>query len=419
MIRIITVFLFSMLSFATYSQVFVGGFIKDAESFQAIPYANVILKGESKGVIADVNGEFALEVPNYDKNQVFIFTIIGYETRELTLDELMQSTDVLLKVKPEKIEEVLIKPIDVKNLINRILDSIPKNYYGPPIGQNVFSRFIIVTNNKLAALAESNYHIVNTFNRVRLPKIVSVKKARGYLDLSDIKDFNKFLGKRIKDDSLDMENLGKGLLGFTPNSKAIAEVKRTIFSPNAEKLYNLYYLGVVVKDGKVLHNVGFDQKEHLKKTLFQGNILIDTTSFAIAELYAQLSPQGIEYQKFLPLRFRMLLKLAGYNFEIRQVAIYVKYEENDKGFWSVKEGYTSFNGKVSRRNGKMVDGYIRTTFNVLNNFPRKNFYNINSKYNRIVSDIEPFKKPYFWGGVNIRAMDRDVEPLLKRLLMDN
>ncbi len=61
----------------------VRGKIVDAESGEAIPGANVLIKGTSTGTVTDLEGNFALQVP--DGNAILIVSYVGFMTEEITV----------------------------------------------------------------------------------------------------------------------------------------------------------------------------------------------------------------------------------------------------------------------------------------------------------------------------------------------
>lgn len=394
------------------SQALIGGTVLNEENNQPVPYVSVILNGTFKGTTTDTEGKFLLEIPNYNQDNKFTFKIIGYEEKTISLVELMRSDVIYLKVKEEKLNEVVVTPINAYKLINEAADKIPDNHYSIPIGQEVFYRQTLTTNNDLSIIEEGHYDILNTFNRKALPKNATVKKARGYIDLTPYKDLGKIVSKNLEDDSLDIEQSTQIILGFNPDLEALRDDKNGILGKNNDKNYVFTYAGIAIKNGVVMHMVNFDQAEGIKKTLFKGTVFIDTASLAIVEIEAKLSPEGIDFQKLIPLRFRLLMKLGGYTVEVKALSFNANYKKYGD-YWVVNNGGFNASGNISKRNKVSLNADLNNSFKVLKNYDRTQFYRKNSTYNKIPSNVNDFKDPYFWGGTETIKINSNIERQLK------
>ena len=51
---------------------------------EAIPGANVLVKGTTNGTLTDADGNYSLTVPN--RNSTLVFSFLGYQTQELSAD---------------------------------------------------------------------------------------------------------------------------------------------------------------------------------------------------------------------------------------------------------------------------------------------------------------------------------------------
>lgn len=69
-----------MLSIIGFAQVKVTGVVKGADNGQTMPGVSVSVKGTTTGVMTDVNGQFAVEVP---AGGALIFSSMGYDSQEI------------------------------------------------------------------------------------------------------------------------------------------------------------------------------------------------------------------------------------------------------------------------------------------------------------------------------------------------
>ena len=82
----------------------VKGTVKDASTGEGIPFASIQLKGTLTGTSADLDGNYAIDVP---KNGTLIFSSIGYVNQEAAV-EGRTVIDILLATDAEALEEAVI-----------------------------------------------------------------------------------------------------------------------------------------------------------------------------------------------------------------------------------------------------------------------------------------------------------------------
>ncbi len=83
----------------------VTGTITDATTGEPMPGVNIVIKGTNLGTLSDSNGNFSITVP--DVNKVLIFSFIGYNQQEISLNG-RKSVSVQLIQSIETLEEVVV-----------------------------------------------------------------------------------------------------------------------------------------------------------------------------------------------------------------------------------------------------------------------------------------------------------------------
>ena len=122
---IIIVIAFSLNIFS--QNLIISGNIKDEDTKEAVPFANVWIKGTLYGIQADINGDFTFSSPI---TGTLCISSIGYFTKEISLKKEQKDLIILLKEDVKTLEEVIIKPevSRAKVLFKRILDSKDENH---------------------------------------------------------------------------------------------------------------------------------------------------------------------------------------------------------------------------------------------------------------------------------------------------
>ena len=93
--------LFLLIS-QTFAQV--TGTVYD-ENNNTLPGVNVSIKGTTKGVVTDINGNYSIQV---QKGDVLVFQYVGYHTQEITITSLDKKYDVYLVPDVINMDEVVV-----------------------------------------------------------------------------------------------------------------------------------------------------------------------------------------------------------------------------------------------------------------------------------------------------------------------
>ena len=72
---------------------------------EAIPGASVVLKGTTRGVVTDVNGNFVFSVP--DAKSILVFSYLGYEPMEISVGT-KTTIDVMLNSKANELDNLVV-----------------------------------------------------------------------------------------------------------------------------------------------------------------------------------------------------------------------------------------------------------------------------------------------------------------------
>lgn len=94
-----------LLCSTIYAQVRISGVVTSADDNEPIPFANVVVKGTTKGVSTDVNGKYILE--NIPENAVLIFSSIGFQSLEVNLNGRFV-INVRLEMLAESLDQVMV-----------------------------------------------------------------------------------------------------------------------------------------------------------------------------------------------------------------------------------------------------------------------------------------------------------------------
>ncbi|MFD1293679.1 carboxypeptidase-like regulatory domain-containing protein [Lutibacter holmesii] len=108
----------------------IKGNVLDAQSKEPLPYTNIIIKNQNRGVISNEKGDFSLNILNISKTDSIWFQYIGYATKKITVNQLMLDSTILLDQDVYSMNEVFIlsQDIDPKKIVKNVLENKEVNY---------------------------------------------------------------------------------------------------------------------------------------------------------------------------------------------------------------------------------------------------------------------------------------------------
>ena len=128
----------------------IRGFVLDNQNQLPLPYTNIIVKSQNRGVITNEKGDFLLNISNLKETDSIWFQYIGYTTKKLTINQLTTNSTVLLKQEVYAMNEVLItnKLTDPKKIIKKVLKNKDINYASSTHKNQTFIRDRYITDIK-------------------------------------------------------------------------------------------------------------------------------------------------------------------------------------------------------------------------------------------------------------------------------
>ena len=110
-ITVLACFLFSFFAFVAWGQsTTIKGKVIDAETKEAVPFANVFFKGSNIGTVTDLDGKYVLQTTSKQYSEIQI-SYLGYKTitRKVTLGQT-QEINVKLTSDAVVLQEIEIRP---------------------------------------------------------------------------------------------------------------------------------------------------------------------------------------------------------------------------------------------------------------------------------------------------------------------
>ncbi|XOV93812.1 MAG: carboxypeptidase-like regulatory domain-containing protein [Bacteroidota bacterium] len=118
----------------------ITGTVRDVETGEKLPFANVVVEGQNTGTISNADGDFVLDVEGLEKDQLIVFTFMGYETLKIPLNKLQEMKAVELKPAIINLNELAVysRQLTAKDILDRVKENYEKNHPRVDSKQRIF-----------------------------------------------------------------------------------------------------------------------------------------------------------------------------------------------------------------------------------------------------------------------------------------
>jgi hypothetical protein len=264
------------------------------EDGKPLPYAAVQLKRITLGTLANEAGQFVLRVPAINATDSVLVSYVGYAVKTVAAAALQERpATITLQPKTINLPTQTVLALSPEELIKEAVKKLPQNLHDEPALLAAFYREArYVRDTKLTNVkggeavlaiyhtgADENNPLNNMADQVRVLRSREV----GQIDDEQAAQMLRSLP--------DLKGAPYKLLG---EDAVKYSYDRTFDFLNERqfKKYDYTLRGVVALGGGEAYEITFDQKDAVRESLFQGRVLLDRTTLAIAEVDFKLSEKG-------------------------------------------------------------------------------------------------------------------------------
>lgn len=365
--RPLTLFFLLFFGGLSFSQetVPVSGWVRNAETDEPLPYAQIALAGTTLGTVTNEDGFFRLMVPdveakrrsrdfgtglpdagcrNAGSSDSLVIMFLGFRTQRVAVDQLKgEPGEIRMEPVSLDLREVEIIALTPQEVLRRAFDSIPANYGSDSLILTAFVRTQKTVNNRLAEFTEAIVEDLKTGYSIASPRVSrSAAKITPWRESTRHQTSNipwLFKGRVTSD-----TNLVKLLGEVGANARClgcnfvrdIAEFPyETILDPADQKHSLLTMKEQSSPDGGKIYRIRFDQDDKTTKMLNQGEILIDARDFAILQITYKPSFKAFDaYEKNKFNRTWLLNNQPGWIQEMPLGETTVTYAKRG-GYWTL------------------------------------------------------------------------------------
>jgi hypothetical protein len=402
MLPVIAALLLLCFTLQAQDYVTVRGKVIDAETGNPLVFATVAVKESNVAIVTNIDGEFTLKIlpPITSKN--IEVSYLGFKNKLVAISDMREGGKnvISLESAPIPIREIIVKPTDPVDIVEKAISRIDKNYETVPNLMTSFYRETIKKNRTYVSIGEA---------------VVEIFKAPYSSDV-------RFDGARIYKGrkSSDVEKMDTVLFKLQGGPVSvlqldIAKNSQDVLSREAMQYYNYSLGGVIEIAGRPHYIIEFFQKPSVDIPLFMGSLYIEMDSYAIteAEFGFNLADKDAASEIFIrkkPLGMEVTPEIATYR---------TKYREQN-GKWHFEYSRAEVRFKVNWKR-KLFHTYYTTMSEIavtdrtdqeVIKFAGKD----KIRYTDVFSEkVTAFTDPDFWGDYNVIEPDQSIESAIKRL----
>ncbi|NJK86399.1 MAG: carboxypeptidase-like regulatory domain-containing protein [Bacteroidales bacterium] len=246
---------------------------------EPLEYTSVYLQEKKIGTITNSEGDFSLNVRDYNNLDTLCISNMGYHEIRIPVNSL-DSTLLVFKLIPQthEIKEVRVKPIDPVEIITEAIHRIPQNYDTKPSIMICFFQGIYKKDDEYISLSEALVKVLKeSYNNSRKDQI-KFEKGRNGTNVVSLRYLDFVVqGGLYNNFSLDVIKNGVNFLDIT-----------------SFDLYTYKFDNISRYRGTPVYVIGFEQKE-IDFPYYSGKIYVEKDSYAIVKVDFGVSRRGIKF----------------------------------------------------------------------------------------------------------------------------
>lgn len=241
------------------------GTIVDSEKKTPIEGAHIYLKTHPLGTTSNSIGQFQLLMPLTNIQERIHISHLNYEDMVLNIEDLETQDTFFLKSKSYELNELLVKPLDIENILEDVITSLNHNYH--PLNYKGIVKQVSSFDDIIERLLVSEI-------------LVKKKRDKSEIYLSKVNQFKK----KTSDSSVDIKSMvtASQLIGFLNLEKFLIDyknnldkfTKKTVYK-STYSTYNVYVIKLEIQLTTNKKTVIELVIEESSKALIQMNISAD------------------------------------------------------------------------------------------------------------------------------------------------
>ena len=380
------------------------GRVADHDEKVVLPYTNISIQKSNIGTISNTDGDFDLKIPEIHQHDTILISHLGYRPYRQPIDEIRDiNYSISLQPTSVQLKEIVIKIVNVQDIVNKILSKIPLNYPRDPEIMTAFYREVLKQDSKYIDVAEAVMDIRKApYGNTYISDKVKFVKGRKNIN---VKAF-QFVDFKIQGGPYNITKLD---VIKTPDS---------FLDPEFRENYKYTLDEIVELDSRDTYVIRFKPKEKIEEPCYQGKLFVDMASLALVQADFSLSRSGLKFAH------EWLIKKKPKDFYVRPLnADYkVSYRRSDN-VWHLSSAHASLNFKVKSKQDKVnstfhsISDLLITDFKADDgtHFKKDELFNPKDIFTETITSYDED----FWDNYNIIKPSEDLQNALHDYYLQN
>ncbi|WP_082795682.1 carboxypeptidase-like regulatory domain-containing protein [Flammeovirga sp. SJP92] len=341
----------------------IKGIVMDNDG-NSIPYAHILISNSSKGTFSNLEGAFSITISEKYAEQQLQISATGFEMVRVNISALSskKKNKITLKSFVTELDEVVITPKDMREILREALRKIPENYALEPAKVHGFYRNRTLLNEQTSSYIEAAMDIyLQGIREDKKKNQLELVKARSVTDSTAWESFS------FDDDSADMDMDMTGMAHEMLESDLVKDngnlfgddeemTSRFVMFLNDKTMdyYSFEFVKMTTYQGRSAMVIDYKPRWKMDLGMFEGRIILDEDTKAFCHVDYNVPKSFLKY--IVPIRgigkglMIGALKFFGgltFNFHINHIRGSESYQFVDnKWYPKYKNGDFSFFLKV-------------------------------------------------------------------------
>ncbi|RIA08927.1 carboxypeptidase-like protein [Flavobacteriaceae bacterium MAR_2010_72] len=379
------------------------GIVIDSESKKPLEAVMLNIKNTNIATVTNVDGQFVLKVTEATKERKVVFSILGYQTKEVDLSDLIdQDTEIALKPSLTELSQVNVTNFkNAEALVRKVFENKSKNNLDKPVLMTAFYRETIKKRNRDVSLTEAVVNLYKQPYTNNARDVMALHKARKSTDYKIL-------------DTLAFKLQGGP---FSTLYLDIMKYPEYIFSNETIGDYNYSFEPPSTVNDKLVYVVKFNKKDDGTPLGYRGKLYIDANSLALTSAtYAlNIEDKRSASEYFVRKKPRDVVTYP------TEASYKVNYQEKE-GKWYYSYGSVNLTFKVNKKRKLFNSVYSIASEMAVTDWETAYSTDVVSipkdriRPNIIISDaISGFSDPDFWGAYNLIEPDKSIESAIDKI----
>ncbi len=379
-----------------------SGRVIDGSTNDPLASVSIKLSETNLGTISNDEGDFTIKVPNDRGVDAILFSLLGYETKRVSLSSLRSEDNrIILNPKVMELSQINISTFkSAKALVKTVLSKKGENHPAHAAVMTAFYRETIKRRSRNVSLTEAVVDIYKQSYSSGQKDDIALHKARKSTDY-----------RRLDTVALKLQGGPYSTLYLD-----IMKYPEYIFTPVMIDEYEFSFGAPSTVNNKPVYVVNFRQKDDVDVPRYFGSLFIDSESLALSSaVYSlNLTNMGDTANK-------MFVKKKPRDIDVTPLhASYrVDYREQN-GRWYYGYGYVDLSFKVKKR-GKLFNSvYTLMSEMAITDWRMNQGEKLRGKDRLrptviMTDEVSGFRDPDFWGPYNLIEPEKSIESAINKI----